>query len=60
MVWVISVSAVVLVAILAVVFARNARAIRRDVDKRFTQVQAQLEEEANEVVENILSRHRRT
>jgi len=60
MVWVISVSAVVLVAILAVVFARNARAIRRDVDERFTQVQAQLEEEANEVVENILSRHRRT
>ena len=60
MVWVISFSAVALVAILAVVFVRNARAIRRDVDERFKKVQAELEEEANEVVENLLSRHRRT
>ena len=60
MVWAICIGAVLLVVVLACVFVRNARAIRRDVDERFRGVQAQLEEEANEVVENLLGGPRRT
>lgn len=60
MVWVLCIGAVLFVALLARVFLRNARAIRRDVDERFKQVQARLEEEANDVVEDLLRGPRRT
>jgi len=55
MVWLISLSSVLLVVLLACAFVRNARAIRRDLDERFKQVEAELEEEANSVVKDILN-----
>jgi hypothetical protein len=55
MVWIIAILSVLLVAVLARVFLVSARAIRRDMDHRFQQIQSSLEEEANAVVEELAS-----
>lgn len=55
MVWLVALFSVLLVAVLARLFVMNARAIRRDVDRRFQQVQDKLEHEANSVLENLLN-----
>ena len=60
MVWLILLFSILLVASLAVLCVRNARAIRRDMDERFKHVQAELEQEANSVVKNLLNRREGT
>ena len=54
MVWVLCFSAVALVFLLAWLFVKSARAIRRDVDARFQHVQAQLEQDASNVLRDLL------
>lgn len=60
MVWIIAVFSVLLVAALARVFIVSARAIRRDLEQRFNQLEARLEEEANAVVKDLLKEQDRT
>jgi hypothetical protein len=48
-----------LVAILVTIFVgavRNARALRQDLDKRFDDVQARLEKQANALADELLAR----
>lgn len=41
---------------MAVSFARNARAIKRDLNQRFSAFEVQLEQEAYGIVDTLLSR----
>jgi hypothetical protein len=47
---------IALVAGVAVASVRNARALRRDLDKRFDAIQAQLEKRANALADELLDR----
>jgi hypothetical protein len=52
-----------LLAILTAVFfasVRNARALRRDLDERFDDVQARLEKQANALADELLARTKDT
>ncbi|HET7218383.1 MAG TPA: hypothetical protein VFJ02_10055 [Vicinamibacterales bacterium] len=49
---------VVLVAAVFVGSVRNARALRRDVDERFTDIQRKLEKQANALADELLARKR--
>jgi len=60
MVWLVALFCILLVGVLVRVFVLSARAIRRDMDERFKQVQAELEQEANSVVKNLLNRREGT
>lgn len=42
---------------MGVSFARNARAIKRELDQRFKAIEIQLEQEAYGIVDKLLSRH---
>ncbi len=58
--WFVAASVVALLAALAALFVVHARVIRRDVEERFARFQVKLEEEANEVMHDLLNRHKRT
>ncbi len=60
MVWLVALFCILLVGALVRVFVLSARAIRRDMDERFKHVQAELEQEANSVVKNLLNRREGT
>jgi hypothetical protein len=57
--WLVALLVVVLIAALAGLFIVHARLIRRDIEERFGQFQARLGEEANAVVGDLLSEHKR-
>jgi hypothetical protein len=57
--WLVALGVVVLIAALAGLFTVHARLIRRDLEERFDQFQARLEEEANAVVADLLNEHKR-
>ena len=50
--------AVGLIAMVAVASVKNARAIKRDVEKRFAKLDARLEADANTLVDHLLDRER--
>lgn len=49
----------ILVATLAAVCLINARAIRRDMKRRYEEIEARLEEEANALVDDVFREDRR-
>jgi hypothetical protein len=54
--WIIAVFLLGLVTALVVSFIRNARAIRRDMKRRFDALQVQLEKDANALTNALLER----
>jgi hypothetical protein len=52
--WLIAVSVVLFVIVLTRAFILNARAIKRDMNKRFDELRARLERDANSVVDEFL------
>jgi hypothetical protein len=54
--WIIAVFLLGLVTALLVSFIRNARAIRRDMKRRFDALQVQLEKDANALANTLLER----
>ena len=64
MFWLVPVCLVLgLVALVAAVFVgavRNARALKRDVDQRFTDIQGRLEKQANALADELLARKQDT
>ena len=56
----IALGSVLLVAVLAAVCTINARAIRRDVEQRYKELEVRLEEEANALVEDMFGQDKRT
>lgn len=60
MVWLIALFCTLLVAALGTLFVMHARAIRRDIDRRFERLQSELEEEAQSVVKDLLDERKRT
>jgi hypothetical protein len=56
--WILEITAILGVMMLARVFLTHARAIRRDMNGRFDALRDQLERSANSVVDNLLNTHR--
>jgi hypothetical protein len=56
--WILGATAVLGVGGLARVFLMQARAIRRDMNRRFEGVRRHLEASANSLVDNLLDTHR--
>ncbi len=54
----VAVFSVLLVGVLARLFLINAREIRRDVERRFDELEARLEKEASAIVEDYLDEER--
>jgi hypothetical protein len=50
--------AVALIAMVAVASVKNARAIKRDVEQRFSKLDERLESDANSLVDHLLDRER--
>ena len=56
--WIIGSCAVLLVCGLAILFVESARIIRRDVNDRFRNVAARLEDAANMVLRDLFDEHK--
>jgi cell division protein FtsX len=56
--WVLVVTVTVGIVLLARALVMNARALRRDVNKRFDALRERLERSANSVVDDLLNTHR--
>jgi len=56
--WILAVTAITGVLVLARAFLVNARTLRRDVNTRFDAVRERLEQSANSVVDDLLKTHR--
>jgi hypothetical protein len=52
--WIIAILVVFMIVVLTGAFVRNALAIRRDVNRRFSEIQARLERDANSVLDDFL------
>ena len=56
--WILVITVIPGVLVLARAFLINARTLRRDVDTRFDAVRERLEQSANSVVDDLLKTHR--